>query len=50
MKQKGLTIRLDEELLNEFDKVIKENSVNKSALIRNWIEKYIRENQKGDER
>ena len=49
MKQRGLTIRLDEELLNEFDKVVKENSVNKSALIRNWIEKYIKENQKEDE-
>ena len=46
MKQKGLTIRLDEELLNEFDKVVKKNSVNKSALIRTWIEKYIKENQK----
>ena len=45
MKIKGLTIRLDENLLNEFNQLVEKNSVNKSALIRSWIENYINKNK-----
>lgn len=42
MKNKNLHIRLPEELLNEFTRVTDDKAVNRSELIRRWIEEYIR--------
>ena len=45
-KTKFLQIRIDEKLLNEFNEITNEYSVNKSALIRIWIERYIAQHRK----
>lgn len=45
MKTKAMTIRMPEELKNEFDEACGKNFVNASALIRSWIEKYVEENK-----
>lgn len=46
MKTKYMQIRISEELREQFRKVNEKRSVNSSDLIRKWIEKYIKENQK----
>ena len=40
-KTKVLQIRIEEKLLNEFNEVAETYCVNKSALIRSWIERYV---------
>jgi len=46
MKKVNLNIRIEEELRDEFKKVAESNAQNPSALIRLWIEKYLKENEK----
>ncbi len=43
MKLKNLHIRIEEELYNEFIKVTDEKAINRSALIRKWVEEYLSE-------
>lgn len=38
--------RIPESVRNEFQKIAKRNAQNPSALIRLWIEQYIKENKK----
>lgn len=40
-----LQVKISEELKARFDAAIKKNSINKSALIRGWIEKWLSENE-----
>lgn len=44
-KTKILQIRIDSDMLNNFQEITKKFSVNRSALIRSWIEKYINEHK-----
>ncbi len=44
-KTKVLQIRIEEKLLNEFNEVAETYCVNKSALIRSWIEKYVNQHR-----
>lgn len=44
-KDKGITIRINEELLNEFNAITDEKSINKSNLIRAWIKDFVNENK-----
>ncbi|WP_165820931.1 hypothetical protein [Pueribacillus theae] len=46
MKKVNINIRIEEELRDKFKKIAEENAQTPSLLIRNWIEKYIKENQK----
>jgi len=46
MKTVNLNIRIEEELRDEFKEVAKDNAHNPSALLRKWIEDYIKENKK----
>ncbi len=43
-KTKNVIVRIDEDLKTKFDDICKENHVNASALIRSWIEEYVRIN------
>lgn len=45
-KTRVIQIRLDNELLNKFNDITAKYSVNKSALIRSWIEKYVKTHEK----
>lgn len=45
-KARVIQIRLDNELLNKFNDITAKYSVNKSALIRSWIEKYVKNHEK----
>ncbi|GEM_PF-1800298 len=40
-KTKAIQFRIDETLLKRFNEVTERYSVNKSALIRSWIEQYL---------
>lgn len=46
MKTVNLNIRISEEMRDQFKKIADENAQNPSALIRKWIENYVKENQK----
>lgn len=46
MKTVNLNIRISEEMRDQFKKIAGENAQNPSALIRKWIENYVKENQK----
>lgn len=46
MKTVNLNIRIEEELRDEFKRLAESNAQTPSALIRKWIENYIKENQK----
>lgn len=43
MKNKNLHVRLPEELLNEFTKITDKKAINRSELVRRWIENYLEE-------
>ena len=43
MKNKNLHVRLPEDLLDEFARVTDAGAVNRSELVRQWIENYIEE-------
>lgn len=45
MKNKAMTIRLPEELKDQFDETCERKFVNASALIRSWIKNYVEENK-----
>lgn len=40
-----LQIKISDDLKNTFDKLIADRNINKSALIRSWIEKWIEDNK-----
>lgn len=46
MKKVNLNIRISEELKNDFYRIAEENVQTPSALIRRWIEEYIKKNKK----
>ena len=46
MKTVNLNIRISEEMRDEFKRIAEENAQTPSALIRKWIEEYIKENKK----
>jgi len=46
MKTVNLNIRISEEMREKFKKIANENAQNPSALMRKWIENYIKENKK----
>lgn len=46
MKTVNLNIRIEEKMRDEFKKIAEENAQTPSALIRKWIEEYIKENKK----
>lgn len=46
MKTVNLNIRIDEKTREEFKKVAESNAQTPSALIRMWIEEYLKENKK----
>ncbi len=41
MKLKNLHIRIEKDLYDEFIKITDASAINRSALIRNWIEEYL---------
>ena len=41
MKEKNLHVRIDRELYNEFINITNAKLVNRSGLIRYWIEEYL---------
>ncbi|WP_418925413.1 hypothetical protein [Dialister succinatiphilus] len=45
-KKRVIQFRIDETLLNDFNRITEEESINKSALIRSWIEKFIKEHKR----
>ncbi|MCQ4113137.1 hypothetical protein [Megasphaera sp. SC8-1] len=47
-KTKVFQIRIEEKLLNEFNEVAETYCVNKSALIRSWIERYVDQHRKAE--
>lgn len=46
MKKVNLNVRISEEMRDEFKSIAEDNVQTPSALIRLWIEKYIKENKK----
>ncbi len=42
---KHIQVILPEKLRNEFHEINKEKSINSSALLRKWIENYVKENK-----
>lgn len=46
MKKVNFNIRIEKELRDEFRKVAESNAQTPSALVRMWIEKYLKENKK----
>lgn len=46
MKTVNLNIRISEKMREEFKKIAEDNAQNPSALMRKWIENYIKENKK----
>lgn len=44
--KKFLQIRISAQLLDEFNTITAEESINKSALIRSWIEKFVKEHKR----
>lgn len=48
--KKFLQIRINTQLLDEFNTITAEESINKSALIRSWIEKFVKEHNKEHKR
>lgn len=40
-KDKSFIVRIDEELLNEFNEILKNKSINRSELLRSWIKGYV---------
>lgn len=47
-KEKGFTIRLDEDLLISFQSVAKQNDRTASQLIRDFMRDYVRKNAQAD--
>lgn len=47
-KEKGFTMRIDEDLLNSFQSVAKQNDRTASQLIRDFMRDYIRKNAQAD--
>jgi len=45
-KRTTRTYTIDDRLYEEFEKIIKEKSINKSRLIENFIEEFIKKNNK----
>ena len=45
-KEIRLNIRLSEDLRNEFRELCKENAVNSSELIRQFVEKWVRDHRR----
>jgi len=41
-KDKTFIVRIDEADLNEFNKILKRKSINRSELMRKWIQDYIK--------
>ena len=46
MKNVNFNIRINEEMRNEFRKIAESKAQSPSALVRKWIEEYIKENKK----
>lgn len=46
MKKKVLQIRISEDLAAKFNAITDKKAVNKSEIIRRFIEKYVQENSK----
>lgn len=46
MKTVNLNVRISEDMRDEFKQVAESNAQTPSALIRLWIENYIKENKK----
>lgn len=44
-KQKSFVVRINEKELNEFNKILKQKNINRSALFRSWIREYIDKNK-----
>lgn len=44
--KKFLQLRISAHLLDEFNTITAEESINKSALIRSWIEKFVKEHKR----
>lgn len=44
-KDQRIYIRIDSDLKNRFDKICKDNAINKSQLIYNFIADYVKENE-----
>lgn len=45
IKEKALTVRINEKLLTDFNEITKDKNLNKSALIRGWIEDFVEKNR-----
>ena len=45
-KTGSFLVRISQEELDAFNKAVQSNAVNRSALIRNWIREYIKEEGK----
>lgn len=46
-KRTTRTYTIDDKLYEQFDKITKEKSINKSRLIENFIEKFVQKNPEG---
>ncbi len=46
IKLDRMHLRIEQELKERFEKICKQKSLNKSALIRNWIEEFVEEHEK----
>lgn len=44
-KDKSFVVRINEKELDEFNKILKRDSVNRAALFRKWIRDYIKESK-----
>lgn len=44
-KEKAFLVRISEEELIEFNTLLKSRNINRSALFREWIRDYIKENK-----
>jgi metal-responsive CopG/Arc/MetJ family transcriptional regulator len=44
-KRTTRTYTIDDELYKEFEKIIKEKSINRSRLIENFIEEFVKQNK-----
>jgi len=41
VKEKTFVVRIDEETLSNFNSILKNKSINRSELFRQWIREYI---------
>lgn len=46
VKLDRMHLRIEQELKERFEKICKQKSLNKSALIRNWIEEFVEEHER----